>query len=113
MLDGQHLFSACKEIVLQRQQQHQAVPQWATKFECRRIKADTSLSDRQLIAGREQARSAQVLAVPLSGKVQWLQKELVAQLAVDKGVTNKSEALRLVYLKCGCTETVEGSVVCI
>ena len=87
------------------------MPQWMESFECNRVKENTSLSDRQVIAGREQARTAQILTMSLSGRLHWFQKEIQAQ--TQQGTKPSiSQALRMVYLKTGCTETVEGTTVC-
>ena len=112
VLDGQHLFSAARDLRLMKMQNHQPVPMWCESFLCKRVLPSVSLSDRQLIAGREQARASQIMSVPLSGRLEWLHKELTAQQeAGGKSGINKSEALRNVYMKCGLVETKDGSVV--
>ena len=108
MLDGQHKFAAATVIREELTQKDMPLPRWVVFFRCRRVHPDTKLDRRQLIAGREQARSSTVMQQSLSQKLAWFIKE---QQAADSNTT-RTALLQKVYLKCGCTRTTDGSLVC-
>lgn len=117
MLAGQHTVAAVGLIRDELMGASMPLPPWCVKFRCHRIKPSTSLSDRRLIAGRQQARSALQQSVPLSTKVDWFLKihHQRLQSALDIGSTaavDKTSVLNTVYLQCGCSDAVEGSPVC-
>ena len=121
VLDGQHKYSAvvkCREMMAA---QGTVMPKWMTTFHCCRLKPSTSLDDRQKCAGREQAKAATVLEMPLSAHIEWYLRGLKAQLddvasAVSEGrkapEVNRTKILRDVYIKCACTIKNDGPVVC-
>lgn len=100
------------------EQERIPVPKWCQKFRCQVIKAGTSLQDRQLIAGREQARQEGVQRQKLSDTVRWFRNEArMAQERMEKAgvpvVLNKGELLRSTYIKTGKNIASDGTMVCI
>ena len=70
------------------------------------------MDKRQIIAGRQQARTGTVMQQSLSQKVEWFLRELQEATAAGGGVVTKSALLQKVYWKCGCTKSGDGSLVC-
>ena len=110
ILDGQHKYSAASVLREDLQRRDLPVPRWMTFFRCRRVNPSVPLDKRQLIAGREQARTSTVMQQSLSQKLAWFLKE--AKEADPTTMPSKAGLLQKVYLKCGCTKASDGSVVC-
>ena len=109
VLDGQHKFAAASAIREKLVQAEMPLPRWVTVFRCRRVKSYTRLDKRQVIAGRQQARSSTVMHQTLSQKLQWFLREVET---TDEKVDSRASLLQKVYLKCGCTRATDGSLVC-
>ena len=88
---------------------------WSRQFRCTVVKQGTDLATRQLIAGKTQAAQSTVLMANLSDRVRWFLSELKAaadQQDTDQPVINRTQLLRITYLKTGCREREDGSMVC-
>ena len=110
ILDGQHQFAAASALREELVKKEMPLPKWMTTFRCKRINPDTKLDRRQLIAGRQQARTTTVMQQSLSQKVMWFLREV--KESDPAALPSKAALLQKVYLKCGCTRTSDGSLVC-
>ena len=117
ILDGQHQFEACKAIRDRAERKREAVPTWATKFNCRIVKTDTSLEDRQKIAGRQQARAGNVKMTTMSDNLtlfyKFVQKEKEVAAAQGRSPRfNPTQYLSETWIKSGKSAVRDGDVVC-
>lgn len=127
VLSGQHRVEAARQVAADAERAARPVPSWTQTFRCRVVKADTSLAQRQLVAGRIQARDSTVLDMTTAERITWLVKELAAdrqrfdaaqeQREADgkpreQYIPNKQACLRETYYKTGCQEKRDGTVVC-
>lgn len=127
VLSGQHRVEAARRVAEDAARHARQVPVWATTFRCRVVKQGTTKEQRELVAGRSQARDSNVLDMAMSERVRWLARELALDKErheevqrqrqedgqpVEVYVPNKQFAMRETYNKTGCKERTEGSVVC-
>ena len=95
----------------------------AQVIRCRVAKQSTTLEQRELIAGRSQAKDSTVLDMTMSQRLRWIMRELNGQKKqyvdehpddpnADGWTPNRQEAMKNTYYKTGCKEKTEGSVVC-
>ena len=110
ILDGQHTFAAATAIREELLRSDLALPRWVQTFRCRRVDPRCSMEKRRLIAGREQARTATVMQQTLSQKLSWFLRDYNEESNKGK---SRTELLREVYLKTGCTKSTDGTLVCI
>ena len=87
------------------------VPKWACTFRCRRVKPGTPLAVLQKVAGRQQARAEGVMRNTLAAKARFLLREHQNALAAGKQNITRTELLTDVYMKTGCSESSDGTVV--
>ena len=114
MLSGQHRYEAARAIHKKALDTAKEPPVWSTEFRCSVVRPGTDLSTRQLIAGKSQAAQTTVLATTLSDRIRWFLTELndaVEQNDEDSPKVNRTSLLRLTYLKTGCREKEDGSMV--
>ena len=114
ILSGQHRFEAARAVQLAAVAAAKEPPIWSVQFRCTVVRQSTDLQTRQLIAGKTQAAQSTVLSSHLSDRIDWFRKEL--QDAVDKQdldtpIVNRTQLLRLTYIKTGCREREDGSMV--
>ena len=95
----------------------QAPPSWTQKFRCHLVKADTTVEQREIIAGKTQAAQEMAHGMPFSDKVRWLLREiqLALKAAEERGeaapVLNRTTLLRMTYTKTGCSAKADGTMV--
>jgi hypothetical protein len=116
VLDGQHKFRAVQEIRDKALANKSEIPKWASTFRCEVVKDDVDLTTRQTIAGRQQAKSANVMRQSLSNTLDWVRREWAseeARLAEASSQMTPTLAgcLDTVYGKTGRTPSVDGTMV--
>lgn len=117
ILSGQHRFAAARKVAEEALKKAKVVPSWAQIFKCSVVKPETTLLQRQVIAGKVQQQQSTVHESALSERVRWLIREVAdskaeAAEAGDTWRPNRTELLRLTYLKTGCKEVTDGTMVC-
>lgn len=121
VLSGQHRVEAARLVAAEELRNARPVPPWTQIIRCKVAKSTTTLDQRELIAGRSQARDGTVLEMPMSERLKWLLRELQKQQKQHDAETMnpdnvwvpaKSEALKNTYNKTGCKDKTEGSLVC-
>ena len=117
VIAGQHRLAAARKIAEEDADEGKQPPPYTVKFRCRELKAGTDLKTRETIAGLLQSRELIVHAMPLSERVSWMLREVEAQRAgaekPEEVVIRKSVVLRSTYEKTACTESNDGSLVCV
>ena len=117
ILDGQHKYSAARIIRERALEQGLEPPVWTGRFRCKKLFMRTTKDVRERIAGREQARTKTVKQQAVSDMCVAIEREL-RQLKNEAArleqpvVLVKSQVLRDVYMKCGCTPKMDGTMVC-
>lgn len=117
ILDGQHKFSAAKVIRDKYLEQGLEPPSWCRRFRAKKLFLVTPKATREMISGREQARTKTVKQQAISDMCRAMNKEIQAYRddCARKGtpaLPNKASIVREVYMKCGCSPNVDGTVVC-
>lgn len=127
VLSGQHRVEAARRVAQEAASTARVVPPWTQQFRCRIVKAEATLEQRQMVAGRTQAKDSTVLDMAASERVAWLVYEMKKDKErheqeqkkrqdegreVEEYIPNKQLALRETYLKTGCKERSDGSMVC-
>jgi hypothetical protein len=116
ILSGQHRFLAASAIADAAIADARRPPAFTERFRCKVVKENTSIIERQQLAGRLQAMDGNVMDMTLADRLQWLLKEDThnREIAEAEGVAynpTKTELLKNVYSKTGCRETVDGALV--
>ena len=117
ILDGQHKYSAAKIIRERALEAGVEPPSWTSKFRAKKLFMRTTKEVREKIAGREQARTKTVKQQAVSDFCTAIQRELQRMKEDFAGTGavmaySKGKVLRDVYMKCGCSPKVDGTVVC-
>ena len=121
ILDGQHKFTALCGIRDKLLAEGKVLPGYLLGCRCRVVITEVDLNTRQLIAGREQARSVNVLHQTVVNSVEWLFKEVATERAAVEaeagqsgappGEINLATCLERVYAKTGRTTSRDGIMV--
>ena len=116
VLSGQHRYEAARAIYKKALDAAKEPPAWTSEFRCLVVRPGTDLTTRQLIAGKTQAAQATVLTTTLTDRIRWFLTELndaVERSDDNAPKVNRTSLLRLTYMKTGCREKEDGSMVCV
>ena len=111
VLSGQHSFEAARRIAEKAETDRKPIPNFCSHFRCLLLKQDTDVETRELIAGLEQSRQANVMCNSLAVKAKWFLREW-ERMSAQKADIDKTSVLNIVYMKMGCTPSNDGVPVC-
>lgn len=110
---GQHSFLASQRVREQRSRRGHPTPRWALLYRCTVVKADVSVSDVEMVAGRQQAQAANVVSMSMAATMQFLHGLVVKHREETPDVEiNRTALLLQAYAKTGKNIHTDGTPVC-
>ena len=110
---GQHCFVSTQRIREEKLRNNQPVPRWTTRFQCAVVKDGVDAHDVEMVSGRAQAQSTNVMAMSFADTVEVLWKLLQRHQQQHGAVPpNRTQILIECYGKTGKTTTIDNTAVC-
>ena len=113
IVGGQHSFVATQRIKEDKVHRGHPVPRWCVLFRCTVVKADTSVSDVQTVAGQAQAQSGNVQQMKMAATLNfyWGLVQEFREQNPGKDVI-RTELLTATYGRTGKNVTMDNTPVC-